>query len=115
MQSDSPLAQFVRRLDGHHIMPQSRKSGRIAPCAGANVQNPAWNRRDQMKKLPMCVSKGNALISFDQRIRLLGVSLRAAHPNRHPSPEADRLARKGWGATVVSAKVGDKCLGRRSP
>ena len=93
MQADRPHAQFVGRLDGHHIMSQRRKPSRIAPRSRTDIQNPARNRRDQMQKLLMEVGKGNAFISLDERSRFLGIALRAAHPNRHRSPPAERCAR----------------------
>jgi hypothetical protein len=81
MQNRRTGPQFCGRFHGYDTMPHRRQAGSVAPGAGANVQNNAGNRWDQMQNRTMAVGEGNALIPSDQLVRRLGVPLGAADRN----------------------------------
>lgn len=82
MQGCRPHAQLGGWLNSHHTMPHRCKCGRITPRSRTDIQDPAWNSRDQVKNIPVEISKGNALVTLDQRFRFLGIPLCATHTDQ---------------------------------
>src|SRR5712671_4022340 len=81
MQQHRAAAKFLGRFDGKDRVSQARETHRVAAGARADIEHPAWNRRDQVDHGTMLVGKRDALIALEQLWCLFGIVLGAGDPD----------------------------------
>jgi hypothetical protein len=81
MQGHGTQAHRVGRLNSDYPVAHIREPGRIAPGAGADVENAARSLRDQVQNSSMHLQSSKASIMLEKLFRLFRVALGPAHRN----------------------------------
>src|ERR1700683_688768 len=78
MQTHRGCAQRRGGFDGYDMMAHRNESRRVASSSRSDIQDMARGSRNEMEHVPVNIGERNALILFEQRLRLVRVPLRAA-------------------------------------